>query len=313
MLRLIIGMTALGLGLTTVAEAQSDSARRPSNLAVDALGGRTSQGAGSEAASVLKPSFTDLARSAPTSGNCFVFEPQFVPYWGPSGFGFYSPPLIVVSPSIFPTPVFWPQPQEYGLGQPWLPAPGMMGGTSTGLVMPGANRRRVPPAARRATNDRSAGLVTLGDRHFRSRNLAKASERYRAAVDASPSSFVPHLRLAQIEFSRRAYQAAADRLRESLVAAPNWPTGPEASQVVGRLPGLYANPGQLDIEIHALESYLQTRPDDHDAWLVLGMEWLLTNDLPKASDAFLRAGANLGANRAELDSLLRACALPAQP
>jgi predicted Zn-dependent protease len=98
----------------------------------------------------------------------------------------------------------------------------------------------------------------------------------------APLSALPRARLAQVAFVRGEYRDAADRLREAIAAEPDWLLGAKDVQA------LYAEPDEFHDALAALEAHLQARPDDRDAWLVLGTQLLLSDRAQRAADVVLR-------------------------
>ena len=187
--------------------------------------------------------------------------------WG----GWYAPPPILMMNPIgfFPFGTMLPPPMA--LRGPLLPPP------PPGLMnpVPKMNAPRSDPV-------RAAQRVTLGDRLLRAGNVKKAEERYQQATRAAPELAAPRVRLAQIAFVRGNYTDAALRLREAETAEPGWIiTAPDIQPIFG-------DPTEFARHIAKLESYIQSHPDDRDAWLVLGAEWFLTSRTAKAADVFER-------------------------
>jgi tetratricopeptide (TPR) repeat protein len=124
--------------------------------------------------------------------------------------------------------------------------------------------------------------MTLGDRLFRGGNLKRAEERYQQAARADATQAAPYLHLVQIALARGKYAAAANRLREAETAQPGWiVTAPD-------IQAIYGEPAEFAHQIARLESYVQSHPQDRDAWLVLGAEWFLTGRTTRAADVFQR-------------------------
>jgi cytochrome c-type biogenesis protein CcmH/NrfG len=129
---------------------------------------------------------------------------------------------------------------------------------------------------------RSAQLVTVGDRLFRSSNVKKAEERYLQAARHDPGSATPLVRLAQVALVREQYGEAARRIRDAERAQPGWiVTAPD-------IQALYGEPSDFARHLARLESHLQVHPEDRDAWLVLGAQWYLSGRTARAADVFLR-------------------------
>jgi lipopolysaccharide biosynthesis regulator YciM len=124
--------------------------------------------------------------------------------------------------------------------------------------------------------------MKVGDRLLRADNLAKAQERYEQAVQADRASAGPRIRLAQVELRRGKYVEAARHIRAAMAAEPNWlSSAPDVRAIHGE-------PEILDGLLAKLESHVQARPEDRDAWLVLGVEKLLSGRMNEARDVFLR-------------------------
>lgn len=81
---------------------------------------------------------------------------------------------------------------------------------------------------------------------------------------------------------RGQYSVAADQLRDAETVQPGWIINAPDIQSV------YAEPTDFADNVAKLEAYLQTNPDDRDAWLVLGAEWFLSGRTNKAVDVFKR-------------------------
>ena len=191
-----------------------------------------------------------------------------------AGFGYggwYAPPPIFMmnQGGFFPFGMMTPPPMM--LRGPLLPPPppGMM------APMPNVNVQHGDPV-------RAGQRVTVGDRLFRAGNTKKAEERYQQATRTAPDLAAPRVRLAQIAFVRGNYTDAAHRLREAETAQPGWIiTAPDIQSIFGE-------PTEFGRHIAKLETYIQSHPDDRDAWLVLGAEWFLTGRTAKAADVFQR-------------------------
>jgi tetratricopeptide (TPR) repeat protein len=124
--------------------------------------------------------------------------------------------------------------------------------------------------------------MVIGDRLFKAGNLKKAEERYLQAMRAAPELAAPRVRLAQVAIARGNYADAAARLREAETAEPGWiVTAPD-------IQSLFGEPSDFTKHIAKIESYVQTHPEDRDAWLVLGAEWFLSGRTGKAADVFKR-------------------------
>jgi tetratricopeptide (TPR) repeat protein len=177
---------------------------------------------------------------------------------GPAGFGALPPPMPMRGPLLPPPPRRGAQ----GAGQGQKPG----------------------QAAKPATGDagRAAHLLKLGDGLFRAGNLKKAEERYLQASKVASNQAAPFLRLAQIALARGRYSEAAARLRDAETAEPGWiVTAPDIQSI-------YGEPAEFQRQVARLESYLQSHPDDRDAWLVLGAQWFLSGRTNRAADVFLR-------------------------
>jgi len=185
--------------------------------------------------------------------------------------GWYAPPPILMmnQGGFFPFGAMAPPPMM--LRGPLLPPPppGMM------APRPNVNAQHGDPV-------RAGQRVTVGDRLLRAGNVKKAEERYQQASRTAPDLAAPRVRLAQIAFVRGNYTDAALRLREAETAQPGWIiTAPD-------LQSIYGEPTEFARHIAKLETYIQSHPDDRDAWLVLGAEWFLTGRTAKAADVFQR-------------------------
>jgi Tetratricopeptide repeat len=185
--------------------------------------------------------------------------------------GWYAPsPFLMMNPGwSFPFGMMNPPPMM--MRGPLLPPPppGMM------APMPNANTQRSDPV-------RAGQRVTLGDRLLRAGNTKKAEERYQQATRLAPDLAAPRVRLAQIAFLRGNYTDAALRLREAETAEPGWIiTAPDIQAIFGE-------PTDFARHLAKLETYIQSHPDDRDAWLVLGAEWFLSGRTAKAADVFQR-------------------------
>jgi tetratricopeptide (TPR) repeat protein len=145
-----------------------------------------------------------------------------------------------------------------------------------------ANGKAQPARPAKPDPARADQLTTLGDRLFRGGNLKRAEERYQQAARADPNRAAPFLRLAQIALARGNYLAAANRLRDAQTAQPGWIiTAPD-------IQAIYGEPTEFARQIARLESYVQSHPEDRNAWLVLGAEWFLAGRTSKAVDVFTR-------------------------
>lgn len=196
-------------------------------------------------------------------------------YWvpGPGGWTPYAPPLIVVAPGGgFPPP----RPTPLLPAEPPDPVPVV---PAVPEIAPAVVPARPP---RRADPDRAAKLITLGDRHFRARDLVRATARYEQAVAADPTSGAARARLAQVAIARRQYREAVLRLHEAHAAEPGWIAWADDVQ------GLYGEPAEFAAMIAELETRLQAHPEDRDACLVLGTELLLSGRTRQAADVLLR-------------------------
>ncbi|WP_406696534.1 tetratricopeptide repeat protein [Singulisphaera sp. Ch08] len=177
-------------------------------------------------------------------------------------------PAVLVPISVQNAPA--PNGGNFGLAGP-LPR----GGFPAIHPQAGGVKKKVDPA-------RVSQLVTFGDRLFRGGNTRKAEERYEQAVRANPNSAAPRVRLAQLALVRGQYSLAADHLRTAQAAEPGWITNGDDIQ------SIYSEPADFAKQIARLESHLQAKPGDRDAWLVLGAQWYLSGRTQKAADIFLR-------------------------
>ncbi|WP_158633369.1 tetratricopeptide repeat protein [Tautonia sociabilis] len=144
-------------------------------------------------------------------------------------------------------------------------------------------------------------LLTFGDRNFRAGDLRRAERRYRQSLAEAPRSALPRARLAQVAVVRGDYDEAAARLREAITADPDWPA------MAGDLQALFAEPADFHDAIARLEAHLQGRPDDREAWLVLGAELLLSGRVDRAEEVLVRIDD--GRPDAALEALLRTAGL----
>jgi tetratricopeptide (TPR) repeat protein len=198
----------------------------------------------------------------------FSYGPMYSMMFGPQ-----SLPVVV-----YPSP-FWMPPQ-------FLPVPFVDPGPLGGPVPP-PGMARPPMAAARANAPRvdpgkADRLVTIGDRLFRAKNLKRAAERYEQAARFDPAAAAPRVRLAQVAVLRGRYVEAAERLREAVVAEPDWLAHAPDIQTV------YGEPREFNRTIAQLESHLLLEPGDRDAWLVLGAQLYLSGQTRRASDVFIR-------------------------
>ncbi len=122
----------------------------------------------------------------------------------------------------------------------------------------------------------------MGDNVFRAGNYNRAQERYQQAVRADTSDAVPRMRLAQVAMVRGKYAEAAENLREAQAADPRWLDNPRDIQA------LFGDPSDFAAQIAKLETHLQVHPEDRDAWMMLGINELLTGEARAAADIFLR-------------------------
>jgi hypothetical protein len=143
-------------------------------------------------------------------------------------------------------------------------------------------RNDAAPAIAHPKLERAEERLTVGDRLFRVSEFRRAAERYRQAIVANPSDARPYVRLAQVAVARGEYREAADRLREAQAVEPGWMARARDVQ------NLFGDPARFARVLNAIESHLQTHPDDRDAWLVLGAELYLTGRADRAWDCFLR-------------------------
>jgi tetratricopeptide (TPR) repeat protein len=200
--------------------------------------------------------------------------------------------IIVGGPVGFVAGPIWPVPPAFvvfgpgGYFPPYPPAsriPYAPMMAPSPVPYPGIPTAAEPPRPRRTGNPaKAAELVTVGDRLFRAGNLPRAQFRYEQAVSAHPNSAAARVRLAEIALVRGQYTEAADRLREAQTAEPGWIE--HASDVQA----LFPEPTKFAEQIARIEAYLQSRPDDRNAWLMLGAQWFLSGRVQLAADVFLR-------------------------
>ncbi|AMV36332.1 tetratricopeptide repeat protein [Planctomyces sp. SH-PL62] len=167
--------------------------------------------------------------------------------------------------------VFWALPPSSG---PTVPVP------PPGFPRPAAVRPTF--RVKKADLERAERYTTYGDRMFRVGNLKRAEDRYRQAIRLNPHVAGPRLRLAQVALVRERYSEAADLLREAETAEPGWILTAKDVQA------LYAEPADFARHLARLEEHLHQKPEDRDAWLVLGAQWFLSRRENKAADVFLR-------------------------
>ncbi len=193
-------------------------------------------------------------------------------YMGMGVGGWYAyPTFFIMAPGGFFSPFGVMPPAPMPVRGPLLPPP------PPGLLAPAANPKIQP-----ADTARAKQFVTRGDRLFRAGNSKKAEERYLQAIRIAPDEAAPHLRLALIAVVRGNYTEAAMRLREAETAQPGWiVTAPDIEAIFGE-------PAEFSRHVARLETYIQSHPDDRDAWLVLGAEWFLSGRTAKAADVFQR-------------------------
>ncbi|MDG3006978.1 tetratricopeptide repeat protein [Paludisphaera mucosa] len=219
------------------------------------------------------------------SGHRSQGDPTQIPAAVSSGWNWYRPYVIVQATpmGVYSTvhvpfgaipagvPVYVPQPS---MG-PAAPAP------PPGLIRP-VKLDRATIRVKKADRERAEQLTTFGDRMFRIGNYKRAEERYQQAIHANPYSAAPRLRLAQVALVREQYPLAADLLREAETAQPGWIVTARDVQ------SLYAEPADFARHVAKLEAHLHRKPEDRDAWLVLGAQWFLSRREAKAADVFLR-------------------------
>jgi hypothetical protein len=223
--------------------------------------------------------------------------------WGHHG-GWHQhrggPPLAAVGggyagywyawPYIAGGPGYYPPYDPNAIGPVGVAPPGAM--PRRGPLLPPPPRQVVgqgqgqgpAQAAKPAAGDpaRASQLLKFGDRLFRAGNLKKAEERYLQASRAAKNQAAPHLRLAQIALARGQFTEAANRLRDAETAEPGWIlTAPDIQSI-------YGEPAEFQRQVARLESFVQSHPDDRDAWLVLGAQWFLSGRTTRAADVFLR-------------------------
>jgi tetratricopeptide (TPR) repeat protein len=214
-------------------------------------------------------------------------------YWAPDPTTPFFPPICVPPTPIVVTP--YPPPPIYfnPYWSSWPVVPTVRGWTPEELYGPPPPPQPplalrlptpvvVPPRAKRVDPAKAQEQVVLGDRHFRAKDMPRAAERYEQARRAQPSSALPRIRLAQVALVREQYAEAANRLREALAAEPDWLTRAPDIQ------DLFGEPAAFKGQIAKLERHLQARPNDRDAWLVLGAELFLAGRVQQAADVFLR-------------------------
>jgi hypothetical protein len=202
----------------------------------------------------------------------------FGPWWpGPYGYGY---PVFAAGPVLMPPPVVTVFP--FINDQMFLPqnAPNI----ANQPMRPVGN---AAPRPRPHDTTRGKELTELGDRLFRAGNLPRAVERYEQAIRANPDRAEPRARLAFVALARGKYQDAANKLREALTAEPGWLAN------AGDLQSVFREPAVFDEHVAKLEAHLQAKPEDRDAWLVLGSIWYFSGRTQKAADIFLRLSDRL--------------------
>ena len=177
--------------------------------------------------------------------------------FAPMGTG-WSPSMIFPSPQAFPA---IPPPPG---GDPPLPV-----------------ARPLPPP-RRTDPAKAEKLVRRGDNLLHAGILGRARERYQEAARVDFSSAIPKMRIAEIAMIGGHYAEAADGMREAQAADPRWLDHPRDIQP------LFGDPSDFDAQLAKLETHLQAHPEDRDAWLLLGINRLLTGKSEVAADIFLR-------------------------
>lgn len=207
-------------------------------------------------------------------GPIYVRPPWYY-FWSFGGDAAAQPPIFVFPPSSGPAFFNGPPPP---IGDPlrFLPQ------ANRQALAPAAPPAAAPPSPRRTETARSNQLVRLGDRLFKADNLKRAEERYLQSARASPDSAKPWVRLAQVSLLRGDYTEAAERIRQGLTCEPGWLA--HADDIVA----VYGEPADFHAVIARLETHLQVRTNDRDAWLVLGTQWYLSGQTRKAADVFLR-------------------------
>lgn len=210
--------------------------------------------------------------------NVINYAPQIEYVWTPGGLVPYAPPLLVVAlGGGFPPPMPMPAP----VPPPFLAAPAPVAGPAVPARAP---RPPLPGivADRARDPERAEQLAVLGDRHFRAGDLKRAVTRYEQALRANPADPRLRVRLSQVALVRGDHAEAVDRLREAQAADPGWLDRPFDVQT------LFPEPARFAEVVTRLESRVQTRPDDRDAWLVLGAVQFLSGRTAPAADIFLR-------------------------
>ncbi len=217
-------------------------------------------------------------------------------FWGPSfiylGYGPVGP--FAVPPTAFVTPVYPGFAPGY-LGGPQPAFNGAPFASSAPSLMPIARFTRVsrrieadqaskpvPEEVQRAERTKSDDLVLRGDRFFRVKDYTRARNRYAKAGAADRNAVDPLIHEAQVDMVQGRYQDAAERVRQALTIDPDWIFNAPDIQA------MYAEPADYAALIGKLETHLQAKPDDRDAWLVLGLEKYLNGKTRQAHDIFTR-------------------------
>lgn len=279
MKRVILAMSAIGFA--TSAWGQTGSTSSPTNVQVRVPSGPVRVPLG------IEPAPTYPAPNPPGGGGggwippgggwwprprppwVINYNPPIIVGYGPWGLSAWSPPLIVGTPGYVgavPVPVPTPVPVP-------VPVPTQVEAPQVNLPRPiGVNRDLA----------KEKDLILRGDRFFKAGKVGQAIDRFKQAIKANPDSFQARLRLSEIAFDKGNYAEAASWLHEAVAADPRGlekPTNVEA---------MFVEPEDFQKAIERLETHLQAKPEDRDAWMVLGVQHLLSGHPDRASDAFLR-------------------------
>ncbi len=111
-------------------------------------------------------------------------------------------------------------------------------------------------------------FLNLGDRAFREGRYADAVHFYTKAIDFAPEEGVLYLILSDALFATGDYHYGAFALRKALELDPAL-----VDQVVDKRE-FYSDPKEFDRQLAVLERYLQDRPIDQDARLLLAANYL---------------------------------------
>lgn len=135
-----------------------------------------------------------------------------------------------------------------------------------------------PSAEAQARADKRDALLAQGDLAFREGRYADAVHHYAQAAETSPTEGVLYLVLSDALFATGDYHYAAYSLRKALELDPTL-----VENIVDKHE-FYTDPTEFDRHIAVLERFVQDRPLDQDARLVLGANYLFGNRPAAAVD-----------------------------